>query len=295
MGFHPAFAINTNISSNENNTSNNDLIEVTFRICKFNEIIENTAWLTQEESHELDEIIDNVKEDLENAGDIDEEKEVYNNAIISFNKLGLLPENIKCGELQKLVSNNIYHKIGNKIKLGSNNNYKSDVFRNWFCSITGESNQTIIFPHISLVLYQIGWIIFEWLLKWAYLDEYLAILILLIMTMFIERGDTYLESKDRSFFGTKISFGMGLDKPFNKYPHLPATGWIVTRGLNGYKSFEGLYFGQLNNYTSLRGDGGLVSDYIGVTGFTGIQINKGTRVYYMGDALRAHIGTEPLL
>jgi hypothetical protein len=162
LGFQPAFAIERKVS-NENNTSDNDLIEVTFRICKFNKIIENTVWLTQEESDKLDIIIENVKKDLENVKDRNEENEVRNNAILSFNKLGLLPDNIDCEEVKNQVTNDIYHKFRNKVKKSSEDNYKSDIFSNYFCSITGESTHTTIFPHITVVLYRIGWRILEWL------------------------------------------------------------------------------------------------------------------------------------
>jgi hypothetical protein len=290
MGFQPAFAVERRVS-NENNTSVNELIEVTFRVCKFNKIIENTVWLTQEESDELDIIIDNFKKDLENVKDRNEKNKIYDNAIISFNKLGLLPNDINCEEVKNLVTNDIYHKFRNKLKMSSENNYKSDIFSNYFCSITGGSEHTTIFPHITSFLYRIGWSILEWLAQFD--DDHFEILVLFFAFMFtFEAGDIFLENKDRGFFGSKISYGMGLDEPFNKFPLFPATGWIITIGLNGIKSFEGLYYGQFYNYTNFRGED-VVSDYIGATGFTGIQIDKDTYVFYMGVALRVQIGTEP--
>jgi hypothetical protein len=291
MGFQPAFAVET-IQSNGINTSDNELIKVTFRVCKFNKIIENTVWLTQEESDELDDIIDNVKKDLENVKDRNEENEIYNNAILSFNKLGLIPNNINCEEVNNLVKNDIYHKFRNKLKINSENNHKADILRNWFCSITGESEHTTIFPHITIALFKLSHIVAKFAGNYEPNDFWSWVF--LFIALYFSLGAEFFLFKDRSFFSTTIGLGESYDDPYGNYVHFPATGWIVTRGLNGYKNFEGLYYGQLNKYFSVREYRGGVTDYIGVTGFTGTQIIKETRVFYMGGALSVHIGQLPL-
>jgi hypothetical protein len=284
----PAFAIET-ISINENKSKDDELIEVTFRICKLTEVIEHTVLLTQEESDKLDKIIDNVKNDLEKTTDVDEEKEIKKNAVESFDNLGLLPDNTNSEEVQELVSNNIYYKLRNKVKSGSFKYYESDGFSNSFCTITGESNTTGIFTALSLPFMYANSRLFNFYLKnedtmgpilRTMIGNSLKICFIL-MALFMRYGNI-------SFFGGAIMFGGG---NIELEDDNPASGWIHTDGTNGEKSFEGEWFGQLKKL-ALYVYFGAVYLYLGVTGFIGIQLEKGDSLFYMGYALKVHIGTE---
>ena len=292
VGIQPAFAVNTNIPSDENNAGDNDLIEVTFRICKFNEIIENTVLLTQEESDELESIIDNVKKGLENARDINEEKEVRNNAIISFNNLGLLPDNVNCEGLQKIVLNNIYQKFGNKVKSGSNINYGSEGFNNSFCLITGESDGTIIYSLLALPFLKASGRLYNFYLKYEdIIGPILELMIYIPMAVLSLIGLLFMKYGNTSFFGGAIGFGI---YSLLNESGVSASGWIHTNGRNGEKSYEGEWYGQIYILTLAIPYVGAFYDYIGVTGFIGIQIEKENDIYYMGYAKKVHIGTEPI-
>ena len=291
VGVQPALGINTDVLSNENNTSDNDLTEVTFRICKLTEIIEHTVLLTQEESDKLDYIIDNVKKDLETVRDINEEKEVKNNAIVSFDNLGLLPDTMNCEEVQNVVSNNIYQKIKKKVNSVSKNNYNSDGLYNTYCSIVGEATHITVFPHISFLLFGIGDILVEIGTKIPFLQIPLIFPLLFILIL----GEVSIEFFEKipnfKYIGTSISFGNFYEQ--DDYPsevYNPASGWIHTNGLKGEINYTGKWYGQLYKYNYIS----TFDFYIGVKGFTGIQIKNRTSSYFMGDALKVHIGTEPI-
>jgi hypothetical protein len=76
------------------------------------------------------------------------------------------------------------------------------------------------------------------------------------------------------------------------YRHYPAKGWIHTSGLFGNKKWDGDLYGQISKFGLF-----IYPDYvyIGVTGFTGINIIKDSWdncIYYLGFANNVKIGYE---
>jgi hypothetical protein len=66
-------------------------------------------------------------------------------------------------------------------------------------------------------------------------------------------------------------------------------GWVYTNGLNGIKSWNGSFKGEIDNGTQL-----------GVKGFTGLKVKHNynptqqwlTETFYLGYALRVKLGSE---
>lgn len=145
VGINPAFA-------EESTEPESNLIEVTIRICKPCNIEEYNLMLTQEQVEKLDNEFDNFKVKLDNAISKRDTIEIYNDMIISLDKLGLFLDYMSLNEAQQLVIGRNHLVFGNVLpsKLFDNSNF--------FCSISGRASDSdcllINLPiHIGGIIY----------------------------------------------------------------------------------------------------------------------------------------------
>jgi hypothetical protein len=88
--------------------------------------------------------------------------------------------------------------------------------------------------------------------------------------------------------GGLMTFGRAEQQtqPPYEMEYYPADGWVHTDGLNGVKTWNGSFYGNIYSILIIP----LHVYYGGVTGFTGIKINN----FFQGSALWVKIGpTRP--
>jgi hypothetical protein len=256
VSFQPVFAV----EPSEKVTADDEKIEYTIQIIKINKIIENKVYLTQQQAHELENLIDNIRADLNNSESKEESYEIYNNVVNSFNNLGLFPENITIDEIKQLVCGETQNLHSFKFREDTR-----EGFENRFCLVSGQTSVTFflsLFLNIASLIK--GYLlIFIFRLCWIFNIRILSIGYL---------GNTWV----------------WINKKYVEY--YPAHGWIFTIGTTGVKYYSGYFYGHL--FDVHRGYGRTY--YPGISGFTGITI-RGKNilgVYYLGYALKVAITTS---
>jgi hypothetical protein len=283
-----------------NGSNNNDKIEYVIQIVRTNKIIEHKVYLTQQQANELENLIDNIRSDLNNSKSIEETTEIYNAAIDSFNNFGLFPENITEDEIKQLVSGKTQHL--NSIKF---RNKMDDGFENRLCLVAGDTSETLFLGPVILLtalifipvaalalLFTINSNLsnFKLLNLSLHIIGYLLAFTCLFFLLFSEAT---VYSRFPVAIGSIATLGHMFrdDQPYSKDDHYyPAEGWISTLGINGKQTYSGSFYGQiLPLYTFMS------YFYTGMVGFTGIHIlrEKASNVFYLGFALDVHIDPSP--
>ena len=257
-------------------TLDSELVEFTTEICGLPGKEPQTVQLTPEQAEEVDRLFDEIKIKLDNTASREETVEIYNDAIVELDKLGLLG-GLSVEQAQMLIIEPYQHPLIQKNidKQMRRFPHILNDSQNILCLISGKTNMTwywgpnhIIYlagllfayigyglllylkPILGLLLIALGWVAF---LFFLFLEEYSPLLVL-----------------NRIYLGDN---------------GIPATGWIHTIGLFGIKSWNGSFFGQIPK-----------SYYLGIIGFSGLRIRENSsienHVFNMGSALYVKIGRE---
>ena len=251
LGLVCAPSINANISKE------NELVEITTEICGMGGG-KQTVHLTKKEAKEVEQLLEDIEQRLDNVETREETIEIFNKAIEELDKYRLLGRlNIK--KVQKLITGQFHNMwIGEFLEKV---NIDSPIKGNFFCLLAGNTDFTIfngIFSTLSLAL--------------SFL--FLGFEVFIILWM----GSYYFSN----FFPLSAGHTISLGVQGTQWTY-PAEGWVFTIGLTGVKNWEGNLIGDIRL--------GILDEFIGVTGFTGIKIRNlnSNDVFYMGFALRAKI------
>jgi hypothetical protein len=276
VSFQPAIAV----EPSEKLTDNDEKIEYTIQIIKTNKVIEKKVYLTQQQADELENLIENIRADLFNSETQEETNEIYNNAVNSFNNLGLFPEDITLNEIKQLVIGETQKLYSIKFK-----NEMSNGFENSLCFVSGDSWTTYFLrPGLFVLLKMIG--LFSTLLPYISSsfelknanESSLGYFWFYLLFFPFRIGDIV-------YLGETMWYWFGDPEPID---YIPAVGWISTVGTNGIKNHKGSFFGNLLEKKSPRDS--MWVYYPGIFGFTGIRINKSPNsAFYMGFALKVSI------
>ena len=298
VSFQPVFAHDikqTEETVIESTSGIDEKVEYVIQIVKTNKIIEHKVYLTQQQANELENLIEGIRFDLNNSDSIEETTEIYNDAINSFNNLDLFPEDITLDEIKQLV-------FGETQKLYSIK-FKKEIragFENRFCLVAGKTSSTF-FSGPTLLLFGSLYILFEYLSanfsNFKLLSLFFHILgfislIISVPLMELFMIESYIYSIIPVSIGSIVTFGIRTWSPGYHVYYYPAYGWIHTNGKNGVKNYSGWFYGQIFTF-----DSGFTwtAYYIGIVGFTGIRIfsfSVDDINYYLGFALKVHVGTE---
>ena len=303
LAFIPSF--NAISIEKPTNDSDENLVEVTVQIYRKYGIENHNVLLTKKKMNELGNLIDSIKVELDKAGTNEEISEIYDNSIISFNKLGILPENIEINEMQQLVKGENYiHSIGNSIL---NLEMQSIDDENNNCKVVGNVTGAIPILRKAYRVNNILWNIFEFLAKiyerFGDGDLYwLALATVgypLIVLMALEFAYITLGFETPFCFGAYMSFGTKyIEDNGNRYNF--SKGWVNTNGDNGKINWNGTFYGQIEEYpiffiNLLNELDIIIKHYIGMIGFTGIIIADldVDWIYFEGNAKKVSLGDEP--
>lgn len=127
---------------------NEELIEITVKIIDVDKVQEHTVMLTQQQSDELNIMIDNYKIDLGIADTMEETKEVYLDMIESLYNLGIYPDEMSIEDVSQII-------FDDKHQFKDDVNSKSTYGENKNCLISGETTWTYfgIFWRIGIGLH----------------------------------------------------------------------------------------------------------------------------------------------
>lgn len=295
----PAFAFNVNSSNDLNlkNESNNiNKVEYIIQIVRTDEIIKHKVTLTEEVVTNLESLFEQIRADLNNSESKEETTKIYNDAADSFRNFGLLPEDISVNEIKQLMtgSNRDLDNIRYKKEMGNG-------FENRFCFVAGKT--TLTFSVGPVIFFSILGLAFLSFLDCIHEDydisekpildiiytAFCGIIWLPLLPLLILSIPSVLSIIPVSL-GSIITLGnTHWEPPYNDVD-TPSKGWIRTIGLNGKRSYDGSFYGQLGEVPFL-----IAGYYIGITGFTGVNIRniKTDKVFYLGFALHVKIDTRP--
>jgi hypothetical protein len=88
--------------------SNDELVKISISICKINSVEDYEVSLTQQQVEELDNLVDNIKPELDKVETRVETVRLFRDIILSLDKLGMLPEDMSVLEALRLVTGNLY-------------------------------------------------------------------------------------------------------------------------------------------------------------------------------------------
>jgi hypothetical protein len=273
-------------------SGNSDLEEIVVQFYEADRTYNHTIMLTQDQLIELDNIINNFKNQLRSVDDTVDTETIYKNIIVSFKELGLFPDDISIEYAQQLVTDKKQNIMFIKA-LEKWYNIKQKTIEeneNLFCLITGETTNTFftgLIPflfHLHCILFSSRYFSFYFSLKdynyelwewWvSYFDEFSIRLVAFRMIIwYIIAGILNLYPLK---FGTFIHYG-GYGGNYRAPQEVPSEGWINTNGQLGKKNWSGSFYGN-------------------VIGFTGIKIIKGfLDRYYIGTAVKIRIVNSSLV
>jgi hypothetical protein len=131
IGIEVAPSINANIIKDE------ELIEYTTKICGFRGGT-RTVKLTKEQSQEVEQLLDLLKEQIENSKSMEEAKKIFKEAVPELDKYGLLA-GLSVEKAQKLVTKDLPLNIKLGINIG--------LTQNIFCLFSGTARITDLGPY----------------------------------------------------------------------------------------------------------------------------------------------------
>jgi len=303
VGFQPAFAINidsVNKIGIENGTACNDKSEYIIQIVQTDEIIEHTVYLTEEEANDLENLIDSIKSDFNSAETEEEINQIYLDSAISFKDLGLLPEDVSVDEVKQIMTGEDRDLENIRFK-----NEMGEGIENRLCFVTSDTTLTYTFGpmlltavigYIPLVVYGLFVILISQFIdpsQYELLNLLLNVSAYFVFGILAASIILSLLSLDNRFpvsIGSIITFG----RYYQEFPnepryYYPSEGSISTFGLNGIKSLNKNFYGSIYPIGINSGA------YIGIVGFTGINIIKlDSNVFRLGFALHVKVNTSHL-
>ena len=252
-----------------------EMVEFTTEVCGLDGG-KHTVKLTREEAEEVDALFKSIRERLNETETREEAEEIFKEAVVGLDKYGLLG-GLSIKQAQRLVTGGYQDS---RIMRFLRKIYSRDIGffenRNWFCLINGKTRNTYF------------------------------------TRMFLPRVLFFFPISIMN----KILFGSITQCPLTGFiSYNPSNGWVYTSGLNGVKSWDGDFWGNLPVFFIFRfyeDTHYLILEIfftkffpetpigggrpIGVVGFSGIKIidtncSKLT-YYYLGFALRVGITYE---
>lgn len=243
------------IGSESINSSNYEVNTVPIIFYGFEGNKEHSVELTDNELRELENIIFEVKENINNAKTKEKIIEIYNDAIFSFDAFNLFPENMNIAAVQKLLSGeSMDKKIKSYIKnICEKNKENFDDNENYICLTSGILEiGTFMFAGPAIRT------IFSLLMPILPYDPYYGPGPLFFIIWYWAVMAHY----------NPIPLGYTVDLGFEWDP---ASSWLFTFGANGIKSWSGDFRGDFKRWYI----DWFFSTYPGLIGFTGIRIPFG--------------------
>ncbi len=267
---------------------NDSLVE--YSVTFFGLDYEKTIFLTKGDLTSIEALIDEFRVRLSHVTTKAQVKEIFTNMIVNLDQYGLFGD-MDTEQVQRFVTEDCYHHLSDASSKHFYTEKTVENGSNALCLIAGHTYFTIFESNIARIISKPTYVLLA-LQKYAILHNrslLLKVSTLLVNPLKVALFGTFALS---TYNPLPISCTIGLGDRGAKI--IPASGWVTTIGLNGAKSWNGSFYGQLMRLPILITlfDGGIV--YPGVSGFTGIQWTEpgSMECFYLGTALHVKIGSE---
>jgi len=255
VSIHPAFAVNSNKSLNEEKLNDDELTEVIIEVYGIKDFSNNTFYLTKEETEKLDLIISDFKINIDTTVARDESEYILNNTFDNLTELGLIngkeiKESIK-------ISKKIFENIG--YSTGKNSIFQNNMKIMFFVLIALRADYANFMPSYIAFLYRIY-------SNYDYYEKNHPILINIfnaILNSLANIAEILLGIFGADYWGVfTIMLLSVLWFYFNPFPigyavslsysNLNNYGWVRAIGLLGIQIIDGEFRGALGGFTGLR-------------------------------------------
>jgi len=283
-------------------------VEITTQACGIKGYGDTTVKLSRQQYQNLEQYLVEFRARLNQTSTREEAVPIFKNAVVELDTYGLLPKGMSVERAQKLVVG-VYQNEKLMKRLSKLNEHKksdSNHMVNYLCLITGEDDDTVFFPFSSLFSIGVGALSIAVYLSFIFIIAtilgflfpglpliLLAILALIPLAFF---GAVAYCSFQLSFLISPIILGSSGYTGFYDYP---ASGWIQSYGLNGQKSINGSFYGNLYRLRLLilwsgLGALGIIFNFPSIAGFSGIKIYTPSKdkIFFLGFALAIEMGPE---
>ena len=270
---------------------------ITTELCGIKGYIPKNIQLTQKQADKLDIIFEGIKERLATAISQDEATQIIDDALTELRKNGIITQ-YEMEKARELIKTRYAQYKDNSIiqKALLQPNRQLNNQSNYFCTVAGESNNTFPIPPLAMGVGKLATKIFEL----AQYNKYIYLLLGLMQTHLILLSWNLLHPVA---IWNGISFGSCVGIISNstiEYGFIPAYGWSTSFGLLGKRTWEGTFYGQIEEIFFTAMFDFAIWNLIGIKGFTGIKIvyqsdepipdYYGCR--YLGIASQENIGYE---
>jgi hypothetical protein len=269
----PTINFNTVKASTED-----DLVEVTTQACGIQRYGDTTVKLTREQYQNLEHHLVDFRARLNQTSTRDEAVPIFKDVVVELDKYGLLPKGMSVERVERLVTKSFNPRIR------TFNSLDLDPDANYFCLVSGVTNETFCISYFYSFLNQITW--------YVVFNEISPLNLIFFPYVIWSFIGPFITSTLPFGLLSILTFG-SLDSVLIGGEHHPSFGWISSIGLNGMKAYE---------YSELWGtakDGlpiaMVIGVFPGVLGFTGIKItwpSAHQNTFFLGTALKVKIGTE---
>jgi len=239
--------------------ASDDLVELDVEFCGLGR--KHTIQLTQQEADEVEQLFVDIEQKLSEAETREEAEIIFKETVVELDRFGLLG-GMSVEQAQSLVTGKEHNPVVVKLfeifykrnheKIGNNTNI--------LCLIAGITDYT----------WFIGPIMWSFLILLFKINS--EVLYFILLSLFLSY----------SIFLTIFPMAFGYNIYVGNDDTHPAYGWLSTIGLNGKKSWNGPFIGNITRLKLIEWLEGL-----GVVGFTGIKIyfQPGQIGFYFGSAL----------
>jgi hypothetical protein len=243
-------------------SQDDDLVEVTTQACGIKGFGNTTVKLTREQFQNLQQYLSELCARLNKTQSQDEILLIVKEAVVELNDYGLLPKHLRINEVQRLILAHYLPTPKSSIQIPSTNNTNSN------CLILGRGTWSWAVRYgvneVMKILYQME------------IEHHLFLL--QTIRDYITWMQVAREILFPFFFGTALFF-------------IPYHGYIVTKGVEGIRTWDGIIIGGFPE-TFYRGG------TLGVKGFVGLHFTTRQTYYFpdftffLGSAMKVNLGTE---
>lgn len=238
---------------------------------------------------EEEKIFNELKIKLEKVSTEKEAIIFFKETITELNKLELFPNGLSEKSAQRLIT--FYFFMSKLIQKSQTKN--NDDLGNTNCLVIGFTNQTYFRPYPSLVMD------IPFIYNLTFNSSFSDITCFLVLP-YVLRTIQPFKLGPYAYFGGRIKFIE--NENITDYIY-PSSGLILTYGSNGFKKWNGTFYGNLytkyekfqyNNYTSFE-----IWSPVGIKGFIGINflsllsLNQDIPTFYIGFAREVNFTYNP--
>ncbi|MCK4416483.1 MAG: hypothetical protein KAU84_04945 [Thermoplasmatales archaeon] len=275
-------------------STNHEFIELTTEICGIPGLQSFSVKITKQDYHKLETLFDTIKSRFDTTSTRNGAEEIFEEAVIELNKIGLLPMGMNICQIKQLVIGGFLNSLHMRFQDTFRLNHLSNKSGNTNCLVIGKTDYTYFRPFPALV---IDIPIFYTLLEYLYSISSPIASILLLPYAF--RVMQPLKFGSQAYFGQR--YKLTEQGNVTRDDSYSSSGWVWTIGSNGIQKWNDTFYGNLycKYQKKIYEDVDVIWenwDPVGVIGFIGIKIgilSPDIDTFYIGFARKVNYSYYP--